>query len=217
MLYSFEHQETEIARNAVASLAPGELTDEELMNQVREADEAALAKLYSRHAPLLRTVVFRVVNNDSDTDDLLQEVFCEVWRQAAHYSEEKGKALGWLVTMARRRAIDRLRKKQAYQRAEERLLAETEQDPAQTVHHGVEEDAADADRAEIFKRVISTLPQAQQDALRYAFYQGMSQREIAASTGIPLGTIKTRLELAVRKVRSAIMAIGGAGEWHTQS
>jgi RNA polymerase sigma-70 factor (ECF subfamily) len=187
------------------------------MARIQNTDENALAMLYRRHTALLRTIVCRVINNDTDTDDLLQEIFCEVWRQAAHYSEDKGKALGWLVTLARRRAIDKLRKKQAYQRAEERLLHETERDPAQENHHGVEEDAAAADRAEILQRVISTLPEAQRDALTFAFYRGMSQREIAAHTGIPLGTIKTRLELAVRKVRTAILAIGGANEWGSQA
>jgi RNA polymerase sigma-70 factor, ECF subfamily len=216
MLYSFDHHDKETT-NRTATLDAGELTDEQLMGAVKEADEAALAALYRRHTPLLRTIICRVVNNDTDTDDLVQEVFCEVWRQAAHYSEEKGKALGWLVTLARRRAIDKLRKKQAYQRAEERLLAETERDPAQQVGHGVEEDAAAADRAEILQRVIGNLPEAQRDALKYAFYRGMSQREIAAHTGIPLGTIKTRLELAVRKVRTAILAIGGVGEWGAQN
>jgi RNA polymerase sigma-70 factor (ECF subfamily) len=214
MLYSFDHQETETAKPAV--LSPGEVADERLMEQIKDGDESALAALYRRHMALLRTIICRVVNNDTDTDDLIQEVFCEVWRQAVHYSEEKGKALGWLVTLARRRAIDKLRKKQAYQRAEERLYAETSRTPSQHEQHGVEDDAAASDRAEILQRVICTLPEPQQEALKFAFYKGMSQREIAAHTGIPLGTIKTRLELAVRKVRTAILAIGGAGEWKPQ-
>jgi RNA polymerase sigma-70 factor (ECF subfamily) len=70
-----------------------------------------------------------------------------------------------------------------------------------------------SDTATIFKRVIATLPAPQREALDFSFYRGLSQREIAAQTGIPLGTIKTRLELALRKVRSAIVALGGVGEW----
>jgi RNA polymerase sigma-70 factor (ECF subfamily) len=183
------------------------------MIAIQSRDQAALASFYQRHAPLLRTIVSRVINNETDTDDLLQEIFCEVWRLAEHYSEEKGKALGWLVTLARRRAIDKLRKKQAYRRAEDRLRIETEGAPFNCVHHAADDDAAASDRAEILQRVIATLPEPQRDALQLAFYQGMSQREIAAHTGIPLGTIKTRLELAVRKVRSAILTLGGTGEW----
>jgi RNA polymerase sigma-70 factor (ECF subfamily) len=212
MLYSFDNHQTKTLRLPIA-VADGEATDEELMARVINADENALAELYRRHTALLRTIVFRVINNEADTEDLLQEVFAEVWRMAASYSEEKGKALGWLVTLARRRAIDKLRRKQAYLRAEERMSEEVERDPSQHAHPSVEDTADAADRAEILRRVMDTLPAAQREALHLAFYRDMSQREIAAHTGIPLGTIKTRLELAVRKVRSAILAMGGAAEW----
>ena len=202
MLYSFENQHRE-------NRTVGEPTDEELMARIQARDDLAIAILYRRHTGLLRTVIGRILNNDGDVDDQLQEVFLEVWRQAAHYDVKKGKALGWIVTLARRRSIDKLRKKQAYFRAQERLRAEPEPAP----HHGADEEAAASDTAEIFRRVIATLPVAQREALNFAYYRGLSQREIAAQTGIPLGTIKTRLELALRKVRAAITAIGGAGEW----
>ena len=205
MHYSFENQ---LLENRPVRTA-GEPTDEELMARIQARDDRAIAILYRRHTALLRTVVGRILNNDSDVDDQLQEVFLEVWRLAAQYDVEKGKALGWIVTLARRRSIDKLRKKQAYFRAQERLRAEPEPAP----HCGADEEVAASDTAQIFTRVIATLPSAQREALNYAFYRGLSQREIAAQTGIPLGTIKTRLELALRKVRTAIVALGGAGEW----
>ena len=204
MLYSFEN--LQIENRATTT---GEPTDEELMARIQAQDDRAIAILYRRHTALLRTVIGRILNNDSDVDDQLQEVFLEVWRMAAQYHMEKGKALGWIVTMARRRAIDKLRKKMAYARAQERLCEEPEPAP----HGGADEEVAASDTAEIFARVIATLPAAQREALNFAFYRGLSQREIAAQTGIPLGTIKTRLELALRKVRTAIVALGGAGEW----
>ena len=205
MHYSFENQQLE-NRPIPANLEP---SDEELMARIQAGEDQALAILYRRHTALLRTVVSRILNNDSDVDDQLQEVFLEVWRQAAHFDAEKGKALGWIVTLARRRSIDKLRKKMAYSRAQERLC--TEPEPAS--YQGADEEAAAIDTAEILTRVIATLPAAQREALNYSFYRGLSQREIAAHTGIPLGTIKTRLELALRKVRTAIVALGGAGEW----
>ena len=205
MHYSSETQELENR----PTYAAGEPTDEALMARIQARDDQAIAILYRRHTPLLRTIVGRVLNNDCDVDDQLQEVFLEVWRQAAHYDVAKGKALGWIVTLARRRAIDKVRKKQAYFRAEERLRAEPEPAP----HHGADEEVAATDTANIFRRVIGTLPVLQREALDLSFYRGMSQREIAAHTGIPLGTIKTRLELGLRKVRTAIVALGGAGEW----
>jgi RNA polymerase sigma-70 factor (ECF subfamily) len=207
MLYEFDHQQIETFTTET------EATDEQLMARIQAQDDAALATLYRRHTPLLRTIISRVVHNEHDVDDLLQEVFLELWNRAAHYDEAKGKALGWLVTLARRRAIDRIRRRQAYARAEERLRLETENEPQQTRHHGVEDDVNAADRAEIFQRVLNTLPEAQREALQLAYFRGLSQREIAAKTGIPLGTIKTRLELAVRKIRTAILSLGGAEEW----
>jgi RNA polymerase sigma-70 factor, ECF subfamily len=221
MLYSFDTHDTDTDTETepkTTAAAPKTHTaddrcDEDLMIAIQGRDEAALGVLYKRHTALLRTIVNRVINNDTDTDDLLQEIFCEVWRMAEHYSQDKGKALGWIVTLARRRAIDKLRKKQAYQRAGDRLRVEVEHSSDAHMQQGADEDAASADRAEILQRVIGTLPPPQREAITYAFYRGMSQREIASHTGIPLGTIKTRLELAVRKVRTAILAMGGSGEW----
>ena len=186
-----------------------EPSDEELMARIQANDDRAIAILYRRHTALLRSVVGRILNNDSDVDDQLQDIFLEIWRRAAHYDEAKGKALGWIMTLARRRAIDRVRKKQTYCRTQERLRDEPEPGP----HPGADEEVAAADTANVFARVIGTLPVAQRDALNFAFYRGLSHREIAAQTGIPLGTIKTRLELAIRKVRTALVAIGGRSEW----
>ena len=203
MLYSFDHQ------NLTNHPTCPEPTDEMLMARIQAQDDKAIAILYRRHTPLLRSVAGRILNNDCDVDDLLQVVFLEVWRQAAHYDETKGKALGWIVTLARRRAIDKVRTMQTYSRAQERLREEPEPAP----HLGADEEVAASDTATIFRRVIATLPVAQREALDFAFYRGFSHREIAAHTGVPLGTIKTRLELALRKVRTAIVALGGVGEW----
>jgi RNA polymerase sigma-70 factor (ECF subfamily) len=188
-------------------------TDEQLMAGIQRGEQEALALLYRRHTPLVRTVLSRVVHNDYDVDDLLQEVFMELWNRAGSYDAEKGKALGWLITLARRRAIDKVRRRQAYARAEERLRLEMEQEPLPARSHHTDDEAHTSDRTEIFTRLLATLPEAQREALHLAYYCGLSQREIAARTGIPLGTIKTRLELAVRKMRAAIMTLGGAEEW----
>lgn len=210
MLYSFDQQQIEKLQ---VTLSGAEVSDEQLMSRIKEQDEDALGTLYRRHVALLRTVIARVVNNDHDVDDLMQEVVLEIWRQATHYSECKGKALGWIVTLARRRAIDRVRKKQAYYRAQERYRAEVSHEPEASTDHGADSEAASSETSEIFSKVLANLPDAQREALHLAYYRGLSQREIAAQTGIPLGTIKTRLELALRKVRTSILAMGGAREW----
>lgn len=211
MLYEFDHHQTE----ALADFSPSSdkaQTDEQLMAGIQRQEQDALAALYRRHTPLLRTIIGRVVNNDTDVDDLLQEVFVEIWNRAGRYDEARGKALGWIVTLARRRAIDRVRKKQAYFRAEERLRESTKGD-ADAMHAAANDEAEHSDTAEIFKRIMATLPEPQREAVQLAYYSGLSQRDIARRTGIPLGTIKTRLELGVRKMRVAVLAIGGEAEW----
>ena len=181
-------------------LPPGAPTDFELMEAIQREDPEALSLLYDRYSGIIKALILRVIHNDAEADDLLQEIFMEIWNQAKNFSAQKGKPLGWMVTLARRRAIDGLRKKQAYARAGERLQAETEQQPDAWVHNTTEEEITSGDIAVLVRRVINTLPVAQQQAVDLAFFRGMSQREIAAHTNTPLGTVKTRLELGLKKI-----------------
>jgi RNA polymerase sigma-70 factor, ECF subfamily len=170
------------------------------MTGIQEEDPEALSQLYDRYNGILKALILRVVHHEAEAEDLLQEIFVEIWKQAKNFSAQKGKPLGWMVTLARRRAIDGLRKKQAYNRAEERLQAETEQQPEAWVHNATEEEITFSDTRRIVRSVIDSLPPAQQQAINLAFFSGMSQREIAAHTNTPLGTVKTRLELGLKKI-----------------
>jgi RNA polymerase sigma-70 factor (ECF subfamily) len=181
-------------------LEPGAPSDLALMQAIQAEDPDALALLYDRYNGILKALILRVVHNEAEADDLLQEIFMEIWNQAKNFSAQKGKPLGWMVTLARRRAIDGLRKKQAYARAEERLQNETEQQPDAWVHNATEEAIVLGDTRDLMRKVIAGLPPAQQQAIDLAFFQGMSQREIAAKTNTPLGTVKTRLELGLKKI-----------------
>ena len=181
-------------------LEPGAPSDLALMQAIQAEDPDALAQLYDRYNGILKALILRVVHNEAEADDLLQEIFMEIWNQAKNFSAQKGKPLGWMVTLARRRAIDGLRKKQAYARAEERLQNETEQQPDAWVHNATEEAIVLGDTRVLMRKVIAGLPPAQQQAIDLAFFQGMSQREIAAKTNTPLGTVKTRLELGLKKI-----------------
>ncbi len=189
---------------AAPELEPGAPTDLELMHAIQEEKPEALEQLYDRYNGILKALILRVIHNEAEADDLLQEIFMEIWNQAKNFSAQKGKPLGWMVTLARRRAIDGLRKKQAYARAEERLQNETEQQPDAWVHNATEEEITFSDTRILVRRVINTLPPAQQQAINLAFFRGMSQREIAANTNTPLGTVKTRLELGLRKLTNCI-------------
>ena len=185
---------------AAPPLPPGAPTDLELMLAIQEQDPEALSVLYDRYNGILKALILRVVHNDAEADDLLQEIFMEIWNQAKNFSAQKGKPLGWMVTLARRRAIDGLRKKQAYARAEERLQIETEQQPDAWVHNITEMEINLGDTRHLIRKVIESLPLPQQQAVELAFFRGMSQREIAANTNTPLGTVKTRLELGLKKI-----------------
>ncbi len=204
MLYSFENQRIDNR----PTLAPGEPTDEQLMEGIQQRDERSLELLERRHHALMRTIISRIISNDYDVDELVQECLLEVWRRAENYDPKKGQALGWIVTLARRRTIDRLRRKSAYWRAQDRFRVECETESNTAAHLGADEEAAQGDTAEVVATLVSKLPEAQQQAVQLAYFRGMSQRQIAAHTGIPLGTIKTRLELAMRKLRSAALAFG---------
>jgi len=181
-------------------LEPGAPSDLELMKAIQAEDPDALSQLYDRYNGILKALILRVIHNEAEADDLLQEIFMEIWNQAKNFSSQKGKPLGWMVTLARRRAIDGLRKKQAYARAEERLQNETEQQPDAWVHNSTEEEILLSDMRGLIRKVISGLPLAQQQAIDLAFFRGMSQREISAKTNTPLGTVKTRLELGLKKI-----------------
>ena len=185
-----------------------DLTDEQLMAMLQRREPVALEYLYDRHSAIVKSLGMKVVHNEAEAEDLLQEIFMEIWNRAAGYDPAKGKPLGWIVTLARRRAIDRLRKCQSHCRAEDRLRVEVEQQPGAWTTDP-EEDFVMADIRENLLNLIRTLPVAQQQAIELAFYQGMSQREIAAHTGIPLGTIKTRIELGLKKLTLALKDYAG--------
>jgi len=181
-----------------------EISDQDLMLRIQQGDEEALGLLYDRYSGVLKSLIMRVIHNDAESDDLLQEIFVELWKQSGTFSPEKGKPLGWIVTLTRRRAIDRLRKRQAYARVEEKFKDQPEQQPEAWVHNTMEEDLELNDARRMLRKVMDELPEAQRQAIELAYFKGMSQREVAAHTGIPLGTIKTRLELGLKKISEAL-------------
>ncbi len=167
----------------------------------------ALADLYERHSALLRSFVIQIIHDEAEAEDLLQEIFMEVWHHAKSYCPEKGKPLGWMVTMARRRAIDRLRRRECYGRVEERFQRDLAARSAVRMKHPGMEAVESQDLHEVLADAMAALPKAQREALELAFFNGLTQREIAGRTQIPLGTVKTRLELGLRKVAEKLRGI----------
>ena len=143
--------------------------DEVLMKRISHRRREALAELYGRHNKRLRATIEGVVHEQTEADDVLQEIFIEVWEEADRYSPKAGKPLGWMVTIARRRAIDRLRRRQAYSRArdryEERVIQES-----QTPRRDTAEALVLNDLRKFLKRSIRALPRLQREAVELAFF-----------------------------------------------
>jgi RNA polymerase sigma-70 factor, ECF subfamily len=177
--------------------------DEMLMKDISRRRHDALTELYGRHSKRLRATIDGVVHEQAEADDVLQEIFLQVWEEAGRYSPKAGKPLGWMVTIARRRAIDRLRRRQAYSRARERYEKRVMQD-SQSPRRDAAEGFILNDLQHFLQKSIRALPQFQREAVELAFFKGLSHREIAGATHAPLGTVKTRLELGLQKLTHAL-------------
>src|SRR5438445_5639823 len=149
-------------------LEPVVASDVDLMLGIQSGDAEALSELYDRYSGVVKALILRIIHDETGADDLLQEVFMEVWNRAKNFSAQKGKPLGWMVTLTRRRAIDALRKKQAYARAEERLKAEPERQPLAWVQNTTAEEITSGDTRALMAKVISSLPEAQQQVIDLA-------------------------------------------------
>ncbi|MDQ3199475.1 MAG: sigma-70 family RNA polymerase sigma factor [Verrucomicrobiota bacterium] len=179
-------------------------SDEALMKAITDRHQTALGELYQRYGRTLRSVVTRVVREETEADDVLQEIFLQIWKEARNYSPKAGRPLGWVVTLARRRAIDRLRRRQAYCRAKDRFGEQVEQQPASWVSNRIDDELMRADLRRFLQHQMQTLPAYQREVIELSFFEGRSHREISALTGTPLGTVKTRLELGLRKLTNCV-------------
>ncbi|MDQ2868187.1 MAG: sigma-70 family RNA polymerase sigma factor [Verrucomicrobiota bacterium] len=178
-------------------------TDEALMSAISARDEDALAVLYDRHGETLLAIIMSVIHEPTEAEDVLQETLLQIWKQAANYAPRVGKPLGWLTTITRRRAIDRLRRRHAYGRAKDRFEEEINVLPSgKSTGVDGERSTTRADLRRYLQEQMSALPEYQREALELSFFNGMSHREIAAKTRKPLGTVKTRLELGLQKMQA---------------
>ena len=173
-------------------------SDAELMEAVGRGESDAIQEICKRYESTLRSVIQSVLHDEGETDDALNDVFLQLWDRSDRFIAEKG-LHGFLVTMARRRALDRLRQRLAYRRATDRFETELKATHAdETRAHDFQ--PPNSDLADLLRGVIGTLPVPQQEVVNLAFFEGLSQREIAARKSIALGTVKTRLQLAQKKL-----------------
>jgi RNA polymerase sigma-70 factor, ECF subfamily len=178
---------------------PVQDNDVELLKAVASQDEAALAQLYDRYRVILFGLLMRILNNREEAEDVLQEVFLQVWRRAADFDENRGRPFTWLVTLARSRGIDRLRTLAARERV---ALA-----GARDESEAISDAASDAFRSEqrgLVTNALAQLPDEQQRPLMLAYFDGLTQTEIAARLDAPLGTVKTRMRTGMMKLRELL-------------
>jgi RNA polymerase sigma-70 factor (ECF subfamily) len=179
----------------------GPATDSELAAQVAVGSAEALEVLYTRYGRLVLSFTTRMVGDRESGEELVQEVFVRVWRQAGAYSPERGTFVTWLLSIAHNLAIDMLRKRQRRpQRADAAdpvLLLEQVADSSPSLEHY-------AELSHLRDRIgeaLRILPDSQRRAIELAYVRGLTQREIAEETGDPLGTVKTRMRLGMQKLR----------------
>jgi RNA polymerase sigma-70 factor, ECF subfamily len=169
--------------------------DEKLVMAIRSGDESAMAVLYDRYSSLVYSVALRVLGDTGTAEDVLQEVFMQLWRNPGLFDSSRGNLAPWLAVITRNRSIDSLRKRRP----------ETDIDD---VIVSVEPDmAGDAERGRAMEKVrgvLGAMPLPQRSALEMAYFEGLTHTEIAAKTGEPLGTIKTRIRGGLLALRKAI-------------
>jgi RNA polymerase sigma-70 factor, ECF subfamily len=176
--------------------------DHRALARMARGDHDALAELYDRHSRPIYSLALRILQDRSDAEDVVQEVFVQAWSQASRYDASRGAASAWLLNMTRSRAIDRLRSKRS--RPD---LGRTDRSGALNVADAAEgQDLQLLSREQLTKlrTALDALPFVQRTALELAYYEGLSHTEIAERLEQPLGTVKTRIRQAILKLRSAM-------------
>jgi len=184
--------------------------DVALMRRIVEADETALGALYDRWVRSLYSLVLHLLKDPDEAEDVVEETFWQAWRKADSYEPSKGAVSTWLLTIGRRKALDRLRSRKRSKEdaiSDDRTFADL---PSNAPDPAV--DAEGAELREHVRAALNELPDEQREVLELGYFSGLSQSEIADATGQPLGTVKTRMRLAMQKLREPLSMHRGMTE-----
>jgi RNA polymerase sigma-70 factor (ECF subfamily) len=169
----------------------------DLLVRVADGDQRAFAELYDLLSPRVFALILKVVVNRAQSEEVLQEVFLEIWQSASRFAPNRGQGRSWVFTIAHRRAVDRVRSSQSSTDRDMRVGVRDLGGERDVVQEAVESKL----EGERVVAALAALPEAQQEALVLAYYGGYSQSEISALTGVPLGTIKTRMRDGLTRLR----------------
>lgn len=192
-----------LAHPAAGRQAAARLT--ELVALSADGHEEAFAELYNLTAARIHGVALRVLRSADHAAEVTQEVFVEVWRQAARYSPGKGSVMAWMTTMAHRRAVDRVRSVSSEAARDERYAAAHAERAVDDAWTGVEQ-RVDAERV---RKGMASLTAIQREAIMLAYFGGYSQSQVAQLLNVPLGTVKTRIRDGMIGLRAALSSTGG--------
>jgi RNA polymerase sigma-70 factor, ECF subfamily len=189
---------------AVLSTSESATADRAAIERMARGDQDALGELYDRHGRLVYSLALRIVRDQSDAEDVVQEVFSQAWRLASRYDAARGTVLGWLLTLSRSRAIDRVRarKSRPEPTADETLL---ETLPATLVP--ADELMSWAGQAQQIRTALEGLSILQRNAIELAFFEGLTHAEIAERLELPLGTVKTRIRQGLLTLRERLAGV----------
>lgn len=189
-----------------AVLSDPKSSDQSLLERVAGKDSQALADLYDRYAPAALALAARILGDRSEAEDVLQVVFTRVWQEAGRYDPAKGSPTSWLLAWVRNGSIDRLRRREALQRAALNSVDHAAAAPADGRGHGHDHSAEERER---LAKAVAALPADQRQVIELAYFEGLSQTQIAQRLGEPLGTVKTRVRLGMNKLRQAMPVPSG--------
>ena len=181
----------------VNSPPPSAQDDAALLALVQRGDESAMASLFDRYSKVVYSVALRVLRDPASAEDVLQEVFMQLWRNPNGFVATRGSLGGWLAVVARNRSIDALRRKRPSEQVDDMALAS---------NYNLANEAERNSLMEKARGVIRLLPMEQRKTLEMAFFDGLTHSEIAEMTGDPLGTVKTRIRSALTSLRKAFTA-----------
>ncbi len=178
---------------------PAQTSDVELLAAMARGDEGALASLYDRYRLILFGLILRILHSRPEAEDVLQEVFLQAWQKAADFDETRGRPFTWLVTLARSRAIDRLRSLGSRERVATEAAREVIEEVADAAT-----DAESSEQSEAVRAALNELPEEQRQVLLLAYFEGFTQSEIARRLSAPLGTVKTRMRSGMFRLRELL-------------